>query len=85
MELKKIINAFLIYSLIIILILLVYFFYKKYNSNLSFNNQLIPVKITLNNKCELIDDAFMVVSKDRCREYYEYYLPMTFVANRDQI
>ena len=25
---------------------------------------MIPVKITLNNKCELIDDAFMVISKE---------------------
>ena len=64
MELKKVINAFLIYSLIIILILLIYFFYKKYKSNLTYSNQLIPVKVTLNNKCELIDDAFMVISKE---------------------
>ena len=64
MELKKVINALLIYSLILILILLIFFFYKKYNSNLTYSNQLIPVKVTLNNKCELIDDAFMVVSKE---------------------
>ena len=64
MELKKVINAFLIYTLIIVLILLLYFFYKKYKSNLTYSNQLIPVKVTLNNKCELIDDAFMVISKE---------------------
>ena len=64
MELKKVINAFLIYSLIIIAILSIYFFYKKYKSNFSYNNQLIPVKISLINKCELIDDAFMVISKE---------------------